>query len=165
MHQKTHHSPSGISCGLAFTKNDYIDHISNISKQIQDETQAIGFNSDAENMIHRSSCASWIIASENFQQKQTFDNSIHSDPISNLEDFDFSFWSYQHLVQNNNSGVTAMTIMAILDSYHDIGHKASRFLLPALKVLIEQFQKNQEKEFKENKMKIPKRIQVLFINS
>ncbi|MBW0546080.1 hypothetical protein O181_085795 [Austropuccinia psidii MF-1] len=46
--------------------------------------------------------------------------------------------------------------MAILDSYHDIGHKASRFLFPALKVLIEQLQKKKEKEFKEKKLKIPK---------
>ncbi|MBW0519397.1 hypothetical protein O181_059112 [Austropuccinia psidii MF-1] len=49
-----------------------------------------------------------------------------------------------------------MTITAILDSYHDIGHKASIFFLPALKVSIEQSQKKQEKAFKENQMKIPK---------
>ncbi|MBW0507613.1 hypothetical protein O181_047328 [Austropuccinia psidii MF-1] len=49
-----------------------------------------------------------------------------------------------------------MTIMAILDSYHDIGRKESRFLLPALKVLIEQLQKKEEKAFKENQIKIPK---------
>ncbi|MBW0513300.1 hypothetical protein O181_053015 [Austropuccinia psidii MF-1] len=46
--------------------------------------------------------------------------------------------------------------MARLDSYHDIGRKASRFLLPALKVVIEQLQTKQEKVFRENQMKIPK---------
>ncbi|MBW0561039.1 hypothetical protein O181_100754 [Austropuccinia psidii MF-1] len=49
-----------------------------------------------------------------------------------------------------------MTIMAILDSYQDIGRKASRFLLPASKVLIAQLQKKKEKAFKENQIKIPK---------
>ncbi|MBW0576077.1 hypothetical protein O181_115792 [Austropuccinia psidii MF-1] len=123
---------------------------------MQDQTQDIGFNSDAEINNHRSSCASLVIASEKFHQKQKFDNSIHSDPMSNLEHFNCSFWSYQHLVQNNNSGITAMIIIAILDSYHDIGRKASRFLLPALKVLIEKSEKKQEEVFKENQMKIPK---------
>ncbi|MBW0546859.1 hypothetical protein O181_086574 [Austropuccinia psidii MF-1] len=123
---------------------------------MQHRTQAIGFNSAAEVNNHRSSCASLAIASEKFHQKQTFENSIHSDPISNLEHFDCSFWSYQHLVQNNNSGITAMIMTAILDIYHDIGNKEFRFLIPALKVLIEQSQKKQEKLFKENQMKIPK---------